>query len=259
MNMDRFRFEGDTHASVELADEQQAQNAIQTLNGNESLGNKVYLRALKPEFNWDTFMAKEKYSHIVRNDEAGTRKAVQPLIEGRRVRISVKQPTWGIKGASPAQRRIADTEVIERTFDRFGIESISRMVPQYGQISYHPKFFCHIDFTTKEGADEAIQAIHDTEIEGVLVWAKRTEVDPTKAFQIGRLNKALLAELQEKGLAPPDSEIHEDWASKSAKKDPMKFDRHRNWQDKSRPPHRRQYRPNFDELEKARKERKVQS
>jgi hypothetical protein len=244
MNMDRFRFEGDTYASVELTDEQQVQKAIQELSGNESIGNKVYLRALNPEFDWDNFhTAVRKYSYFVRADESGTKQATQPLIEGRRVRISTKSPAWGSKGDSPAQRREAGMKVLERTFDRFGIESISKITPQFGERTFHPKFFCHIDFTTKQGADEAIGAMNDVEVEGVLVWAKPSEVDAVKAFHIGRMNKGLLAELQEKGLAPLDSEIHEDWVSKSAKKDPKDFDRHRNWTDTTRAPYKRAYRP----------------
>ncbi|KAJ4357743.1 uncharacterized protein N0V89_002319 [Didymosphaeria variabile] len=250
--MDRFRYDGDTSASVELTDEQQAQKAVQVLNGNDSLGSPVYLRPLNPEFDWDAFHTADRtYSRFVREDEAGTRKAVQPFIEGRRVRIAVKSPAWGNKGESPTQRRDTDLKALERAFDRFGIESISRLTPQFGHTTYQPKFFCHIDFTTKEGADEAIRAIHDTEIEGVLVWAKRSEVDSTKAFQIGKVDKGLLVELQEKGLAPPDSEIHPDWVSKSAKKDPMNFDRHRNWQDKTRPPHKRAYRSKYETVETA--------
>ncbi|KAL1612330.1 hypothetical protein SLS60_000556 [Paraconiothyrium brasiliense] len=248
--MDRFRLQGDMSASVELEDERQAQKAVQVLNGNDSLGSPVYLRPLNPDFNWDTFHTTARtYSHFVREDEAGIRKAVQPLLEGRRVRISVKSPAWGNKGDSPTERRDADLKALERTFDRFGIESISRLSPQFGQMTYHPKFFCHIDFTTKEGADEAIRAIHETEIEGVLVWAKRTEIDSTKAFQIGRVHQGSLIQLQEKGLAPPASEIHEDWVSKSAKKDPMNFDRHRNWTDKTRPPHKRAYRSKDEAVE----------
>ncbi|KAK7190893.1 hypothetical protein DPSP01_007846 [Paraphaeosphaeria sporulosa] len=244
MSIDRFRYEGDTFASVELADEQQAQRAVKELNGNASMGNEVYLRALNPEFNWDDFLSGNRYRHtyLVREDQSGIRQAVMPLLEGRRVRISVKYPAWGSKGDSPAQRRNTDLKVLERSFDRFGIESISRLTPQFGEKTFHPKFFCHIDFTTKQGADEAIRAMHDKECEGVLVWARATEVDAAKAYQIGRLDKELLAELQEKGLAPADSDIHEDWVSKTAKKDPKDFDRHRNWTDPTNPPKKRAYR-----------------
>ncbi|KAF2441582.1 hypothetical protein P171DRAFT_434238 [Karstenula rhodostoma CBS 690.94] len=243
MNVDRFRYEGDTYASVELANEQQVQKAINELNGNKSMGNEVYIRALNPEFDWDNFLpSTRKYPFFVREDKSGIKQAVMPLFEGRRVRISVKSPSWGNKGDTPAQRRDTDLKVLERAFDQFGIESISRLAPQFGETTFHPKFYCHIDFTTKQGADEAIQTMHDKEFEGVLVWAKPTQVDAAKAYQIGRLDKGLLAELQEKGLAPPDSEIHEDWVSKTAKKDPKKFDRHRNWTDKTNPPQKRAYR-----------------
>jgi hypothetical protein len=250
MNMDRFRYEGDTYASVELTDEKQAQKAIKELSGNESIGNAIYLRALNPDFDWDNFHnAGRKYSHFVREDESGTRQAIQPLVEGRRVRISAKSPSWGSKGDSPAQRRDTGRKVLERAFDQFGIESISKITPQFLEKSFYPKFFCHIDFTTKQGADEAISAMNDTDVEGVLVWTKPTEVDAVKAYHIGRVNKGLLAELQEKGLAPMDSEIHEDWVTKSAKKDPKDFDRHRNWTDTTRPPSKRAYRPKREEAQ----------
>lgn len=247
MAIDRFRYEGDTFASVELASEQQAQRAVEELNGNASMGNQVYLRMLSPEFEWDNFLSGDRYEHtyLVREDKSGIRQAVMPLLEGRRVRISVKYPAWGAKGDTPAQRRNTDLEVLKHSFDRFGIESISRLVHQYGDISFDPKFFCHIDFTTKKGADEAIQALHDTEVEGVLVWVRSSGIDATKAFQIGRLEKGLLTELQEKGLAPPDAEIHKDWVSKPTKKDHRNFDRLRNWTDPTNPPKRRSYRSNW--------------
>lgn len=243
MNIDRFRFQGDTFASVELANEEQVQKAMDQLNGNKSLGHEVFLRPLNPEFDWNISPAgKHKYPFFVREDKSGIRQAVMPIIEGRRVRISVKYPAWGNKGDSPAKRRDTDLKVLERTFDTFGIQSISRLAPQFGDKTFNPKFFCHIDFNTKQGAVEAIQTMHNKEVEGVLIWARLSEVDEAKAYQIGRLDKSLLAELQEKGLAPADSEIHEDWVSKTAKKDPRAFDRHRNWTDTTRPPMKRAYR-----------------
>ncbi|KAF9738526.1 hypothetical protein PMIN06_001681 [Paraphaeosphaeria minitans] len=244
MSLDRFRYEGDTFASVELANEEQAQRAVKELNGNASMGNEVYLRALNPEFSWDHFLSGHRYKHtyLVREDKSGIRQAVMPLLEGRRVRISVKYPAWGTKGDSNAQRREKDLKALERSFDRFGIESISRLAPQFGETTFLPKFFCHIDFTTKQGAEEAVQAMHEKECEGVLVWVRTTEVNEAKAYQIGRLDKDLLAELQEKGLAPANSDIHEDWVSKTAKKNPKDFDRHRNWTDPKNPPKRRSYR-----------------
>ncbi|KAJ4294589.1 hypothetical protein N0V90_008280 [Kalmusia sp. IMI 367209] len=229
MRLDRFRFEGDTYAYVELADELQAKRAVEVLNGNEFLGSKVYFRALKPDYTWD--LLPSQHRRFVVNNEAGIRDAIQPYLDGRRVRLSVKSPAWGKKG-NVTQRRHTDLEVLERTFSKFDIEAISRVAPQHGQITLNPKYFCHIDFTTKKGADEAIHAFHNKEIEGVLVWVKNAEIDATKAYQIGTANKAILTELQEKGQAP--TEIDENLVSKFTKRDPMNFDRGRNSTDDSR-------------------------
>lgn len=227
MEIDRFRFEAKPYASVELADEQQAQKAIKILNGNETLGNTIYLRAMNPHDPWDQYRPARAYPYHVREDEAGIKSAVSPFIEGRRVRFAAKLPAWGAENNLPVARRHAALEVLGRTYRQFGIESISKLAPQYGQSTFHPKFLCHIDFATKDGAEEAIRATHNTEIEGVLVYLKHSEIDPAKAYQIGRINKTVLKELQEKGLAPQDSEIDEEVVSKKAKKDPMKFDRAR--------------------------------
>jgi RNA recognition motif-containing protein len=228
MMIDRFRYENNTHASVQLANEQQAQKAVQALHGSKGLGGEIVVRAMDPEHTWDYARNSPKpYSFLVPEDHAGLRSAVDPIIEGRRVRVSVKNPAWGKKEDSPAQRHNTDIKAIERMYSPFGIEAISRTSPQYGQKSFEPKYFCHIDFATKKGADEAIQATNDTEFEGVPIKARLTQVDPAKAYQIGRIERALLVELQEKNLAPADSEIDADLVSKKTKKDAMKFDRSR--------------------------------
>ena len=227
MMIDRFRFENNTQASVQLANEQQAQKAIELLNENETLGGQIIVRAMKLDHQWGEYHSAGSYSYLVPENEAGLASAVNPIIEGRRVRISVKSPAWGKKSESPAQRRNTDLKAIERIYNQYGIEAISRTAPQHGQKSFGPKYFCHIDFTTKEGAEKAIQATNDTEFEGVPVTAKLTEIDPAKAFQIGRVSKVLLADLQGQGLAPADSEIDVDVVSKKTKKDPIKFDRSR--------------------------------
>ncbi|KAF1967613.1 hypothetical protein BU23DRAFT_559260 [Bimuria novae-zelandiae CBS 107.79] len=216
VKLDRFRYQGTTYASVELADEEQAKRAIEMLQGNEALGNAVNLTAMPPDSDWQLHRTDRAYHYLVRDDEAGTRTAVLPLLEGRRIRISIKGPMWG--SGPLGQRRATSLKVIERTYDQFGIESISLITPWMSKGYKTVQYLCHIDFTTAEGADEAIRATHKTLIDKTVIWAGKAVVGPIKASQIGSVNKNLLAELQEKGLAPPDSEIQEALEASKAKR-----------------------------------------
>lgn len=223
MNVDRFRFITDPYASVELADERQAQTAVRVLNGSNALGKRVYVNPLDKDYEWKVHQTRDSLNCL--NDEASIRSAVQPLMENRRVRVSIKFPGWGSKGA--ANRREKSRAFIARIFDQYGLERISENAPLFGDKSYMPKFFCHVDLTTKKGAEEAIKTLHDTVVEDVRIWLRLTEVDAAKAYQIGQWSKTVLAELQEKGLAPPDSEIDEGLVTRKTKKDYKHFDRRR--------------------------------
>lgn len=225
--MDRFRFRGSPFAQVQLANQKQAEKAIEVLQATDALGPRIFLRGMRPDYDWKHPEHITGASYVDR-DEAGARSAIQPLIDGRRVRISVQAPAWGAKKDTPKQNAVKSIAVLQRVFNEFGVEAISTPAPQFGNKTFHPKFYCHMDFTTREGAEAAMKAVHDTEVDGKRIWAVPSEVDAAKAYQIGRISKALLKELQENGLAPPDSDINEKVVSRKTKKDPLKFDRQRN-------------------------------
>jgi hypothetical protein len=63
-----------------------------------------------------------------------------------------------------------------------------------------PSMLCLVDFTTKDGAEKAIQAVHNTEIEGLKVLLQPAILTRQLGKLIGRYDQALLVELQEKGL-----------------------------------------------------------
>mgnify|MGYP004501879047 CR=1 FL=1 len=61
-------------------------------------------------------------------------------------------------------------------------------------------FLTYIDFETEESAERAMEALNDKVIEGRRVQLKPLTVGPQKAKQIGKVDKSLLAQLQQHGL-----------------------------------------------------------
>lgn len=207
----RFTFYNDCFCVVKLANEQQAERAVQLLNGNMSLGAPIITRPLDPGFVWGTRRTVEGVvgRHVFYDDD-GITTAINPILEGRRIQLRVKTPGWG---ETTVSNRIRESrEVIKRHFSKFGLESIGAIAPNYGDMKLHPRFLTFMDFTTKEGAEEAQRTMHDTEIEGRKVWLMDCDITPWKAYQIGRVDARRLADLQEKGLAP--TEIDEEKCSK---------------------------------------------
>ena len=84
----------------------------------------------------------------------------------------------------------------------YGLEAISAFQPFHGDKQPDPRFLCFIDFKTKTGADQAVQALHDSEIEGRRVWLQNVVLAPWRAHQIGKVDPSVLAMLQEQGIAP---------------------------------------------------------
>lgn len=89
------------------------------------------------------------------------------------------------------------------------------MAPFYGDLKKKPQFLCFIDFETKGGADQAAEAFDNKEIEGRKVRLQPCKLAPRRAHQIGKVDKALLIQLQEKGLA--STEPYEDKFVKSVR------------------------------------------
>lgn len=184
---------------VELKEEQQVNQATAKLGGITILGQECGIRPVKSDFVWTP---DPKFGRQVSNDEAGMHAAIQPLLEGRRLHVAVKTPGWGDMKTPLEARRQTDYSVIRHTLKPFGIESFGGIGINWGDLAARPRFLCFVDFETKEGAEQAIQAVHDTEVRGRLVWLTVPALPPWRAHQIGKWSPAQLALLQEKGIAP---------------------------------------------------------
>lgn len=64
----------------------------------------------------------------------------------------------------------------------------------------------HVEFSTKEDAQRAVDALNNTVIEGRRVELKPHLVTAVRAEQTGRVDKGVLAQLQEAGLLLPKAE-----------------------------------------------------
>jgi hypothetical protein len=217
LRLDRFTFHNDKRCFIELASEEQAKKAIEILHDTEFMHNNIVVLPLKEDFVWGS--GKDKVNgHLSRffhENETSPSEALKPLLEGRRMLFSVQPPGWVETHSSIGHNKYA-TKVIEDHLGKYGIEAIGGLQPFYGDMKPHPRMLCFLDFTTKSGADQAVQAVHDTDIEGRKVWLRPSVLAPWRAHQIGKVDQALLAQLQEKGLA--STEPYEDNFVKSDQK-----------------------------------------
>ncbi|KAF1849648.1 uncharacterized protein K460DRAFT_298271 [Cucurbitaria berberidis CBS 394.84] len=208
LRLDRFTFQNDTMCFVELGSENQVSEAVQTLNGSVFLNKKVVVRPAKEDF---TFGHQRNLTNMVGGSryfyQEGTSayEAGRPLIEGRRMMLCVQTPGWGAKDMVVSTRNKNAMSIIDQYFGKYGIETLGALHNFYGDKKENPRLLCFLDFKTKEGADQAVAELHDTEIEGRRTWLKISEPAPWRAHQIGKVDEALLTELQEKGLAPRET------------------------------------------------------
>jgi hypothetical protein len=221
LRLDRFSFQNDKRCFIEFENKQDAQKAVQVLNDTGFMNQKIVVQPLKADFVWDSGVQKHGDSHRLSlsryfyDGETSPFDALQPLLEGRRILLQLQTPGWGERHSTIGHNKIALGK-IEDHLGKYGIEAVSGMQPFYGDMKPHPRMLCLIDFKTTAGADQAIQEVNETEIDGRTVWLKKSETAPWRAHQIGKVDRSLLAELQEKGLAP--LEIHEDRFVNSDKK-----------------------------------------
>lgn len=202
--LDRFTLQNDGRCFIEFAHEDQAQKAVRELNGTEFMHNEVVAAPLKEDFVWGATGANDKgkdYSpRFFYENETSVSEALKPLLEGRRMMFSVQTPAWGKPNSSAGHNSLA-TQVVEETFGKYGIETISALHPFWGDKQRLPRMLCFLDFKTKGGADQAVQEVHDTEIQGRKVWLRLSVLAPWRAHQVGKLDQTLLSRLQEQELA----------------------------------------------------------
>lgn len=198
--VDRFTFETDSSVFVELASEEEAKKAIEALDGQKILERSLKVNPLSETFYWDSGFKKDQRIFFYDKDAAS--QAVQGLIDGRRYRFYVENPGWvaakneGI--SSQAKRR----EIVMNALAPFGVEALGRINPIWNSDRRSASTILTVlDFETKEGAERAVEALNDQIIEGKRVQLKPFSVSARRAEQIGKLDKNVLAQLQQHGIS----------------------------------------------------------
>ncbi|KAF1940970.1 hypothetical protein EJ02DRAFT_503840 [Clathrospora elynae] len=206
MRVDRFTFQNSTMCFVELGSEEEVAEAIRRLHDVEVQGQKIVVKPLKADFRWGSIAEHKKtpYGTSYFYDEgANARNAIRPLVEGRRMMLSVKTPGWTVDPVNVQSKNAI--RIIDQYFGKYEIESLGAIHPFYGDKQENPRLLCFLDFKTKEGADNAVRDLHDTDIEGRRTWLQPCHPAPWRTHQIGKVDPELLAELQEKGVLPKDT------------------------------------------------------
>jgi RNA recognition motif-containing protein len=207
---DRFSFTNRGSCFIELASEQQAQEAVQKLNGKKFMDSKLAVTPIKEDFIWGGSpnspenVTNERYFLDEGNQAA---EAIRPILEGRRYILKVATPGWASKDQSENQNQVARRLIAEH-FGPFGLEAVGQLSVFYGDHKSHPRMLCMIDFKTQEGAERAVAALDNTEIEGRLTQLVVSRPAPWRADQMGKVDKSLLKALEEKGLL--DEPVRED-------------------------------------------------
>lgn len=189
---------------MELGSAEEAQKAVQELNRSKIHQHQIVVAPLKPDFRWGSVETPGRYgSRYFINEGNAAEEALRPLMEGRRVILSVETPGWtpelGIRDS-----RNKGMEIIAENFDQYGIERVSDLSVFYGDKKAHPRMLCSIDFKTKEGAEQAAADKHNAVINGRVVWVKSSEPSPWRVQQFWKTAPKIVEEMQEKGLLSKD-------------------------------------------------------
>jgi hypothetical protein len=84
----------------------------------------------------------------------------------------------------------------------FGLETIGSLIPPFNQRRKSDRSpLTQVEFASKEGGEQAVEALNDKPIEGRRVWLVKQEfIHPSTADRIGRMDKRVLEQLQQAGL-----------------------------------------------------------
>lgn len=158
------------------------------------------VRPVKSSFYWEQGFKKDQRFFF--HDENTPSQAIQPLIEGRRYVLHVESPGWVKKGSDKSVNTII-REIIKKHFEPFGLEVIGALNPAWRDYKKDRMFLTHIDFASKEGAEQAVEALDEKKVEGKQIWLKPCTFNPKRTEQIGNVDKGVLAQLHESGFIPP--------------------------------------------------------
>jgi RNA recognition motif-containing protein len=206
LRLDRFTFKNDTKCFIQLANDHQAQEAIQRLNNAKLHGKPISVKPLGAGFQWSrpdrAGKDRETSRSFFQFNEEGNEvaEALKPLLEGRRCILRVQPPGWGSKQGTMSKNKAA-RQVVNKYMGQFGIEVVGGMSAFFGDKRDEPRLLCIIDFATKEGAEAAIKAINNTVIEDRRTLLEVSKMAPWRAHQVGLVDQKLLKQLQEADLA----------------------------------------------------------
>ena len=171
---------------------------MQKLDGTKLQGSSVAVRPVKDDFYWDQGF--KKNSTFFFHDEQTPSQAIEPLLQGRRYVLQVESPGWMNQKGSGKSINATRREIIEKHIGPFGIEVVGSLNPVWRQQKRDQSFLAHIDFASKEGAEQAVAALDSKEIEGKRVYLLPCTVNSTRAKQIGNVDQGVLAQVQDSGL-----------------------------------------------------------
>lgn len=197
--IDRFTFNSDSFAFVELESQEQVQKAIKALDGQKFERRSIGVRPVSEQFYWETGFKKDNRMFVY--DKETPSQAIRGLVEGRRYRINVENPGWlatESEGKSHISKR---RDILKKHLSPFGLEAIGAINPPWKQDRRTDStFLTFVDFETEDGARRAVEALNDQAIEGRKVQLKPVDVLPKLVAQMGKVDKSLLAQLQQHGL-----------------------------------------------------------
>ncbi|KAF1926146.1 uncharacterized protein M421DRAFT_423136 [Didymella exigua CBS 183.55] len=199
MRIERFTFQSDTSAFIELGSKEQVDKAVKALNNQKVNGRTLKVTPMSDTFYWDSGF--KKHQRFFYYDATTPSQAIQGVLDGRRYRLYVENPGWVPEVDEAMSVNAKRREVINKAFEPFNVEAIGAVHPVWKKDGRgHKTFVTHIEFSTKEDAQRAVDALNDTVVEGKLVELKPFTVIGKRAEHIGRVDKGVLAQLQEAGL-----------------------------------------------------------
>lgn len=198
--VDRFTFQCDTAAFIELGSQEQVQKAIKSLDGTTFNGRTLRVSQVADTFYWDSGFKKEHRFFFY--DAATSTRAIQGLLDGRRYVLYVENPGWvhPIDGKSIAASR---RDIVETAFQPFNVEVFGSMNSVWKVDKRSSStFLTYIDFATKQDALRAVDALNGTIIKGKRVELRPYTIVEKRAEQMGKVDRGVLAKLQDAGLLP---------------------------------------------------------